>query len=121
MKYFLLSCVTLVFITACHVENGYYYDLPNYNSYHEHRHHDFYPEHRHRHTVPENRHGHDKVIINHGHSRASNYGHDDKQAVIGNSSRRNSRGESTGHGHDDKVVIIGSPSANRPANVHGHF
>lgn len=104
MKHFLLSCFTLISLSACHVENGYYYDVPSYNSYHEHRHHDFGRRHDHRrdYIIPNNRHGHNEVIVIPDSRRPShNHGHDDRRS----------------HGHGSEV-IIGNPGAN--SNGHGH-
>lgn len=105
MKYFLLSCLTVVSLTACHVENGYYYDVPNYNSYHGHRHQhqEYHRGYRHESRqayVPGNRHGHDEVVVQSPERRTapSNY-----------------------HGHnDERQVVIGGSSSAHPSNVHGH-
>jgi hypothetical protein len=106
MKHFLLSCLTLVTLTACHVDNGYYYDTPSYDSSNYHGH-DSYPEHRHergRRYIPNNRH-------HHGHN---------EEVIINESSPRDARTPSNRHGHDDNKVIIGIPSTQGPQNQHGH-
>lgn len=102
MKYFILSCLSLISLTACHVENGYYYDVPNYSTYHEHGHHGFRRGHHHEHQqvyIPENRH-------EHGHGGA---------VVIPD----RSRGASSYHGHDAGPVVVPS-SRGSASNVHGH-
>lgn len=136
MKNIVLSCLALVSLSACHVENGYYYESPNDDSY-------VYREHRYQSF--ENRHRAEKVIVipnsrsssnYHGHdsapsssTRSSNYhGHDSAPSSATrpsnshghDSERSRSATESRNHRHDDETQIIVGSSANRPSNVHGH-